>query len=292
MKLLNNTRYLFICTFLLLLVSCNVENPIDGEQYIKQVYLVGAYDKLQEKQVAYGGDGEIFVAVAIGGSFALDHDVTVRLEEADRINVDNYNKKNVVGDDVPYEVMPKELYNIHSLEGTIKAGEEYVRIPIHINVDQVNCDKRYVIPLRLAEVSDYEVNPYDTVLMVKPQMINDYSGTYLLSGTSVRYENGEPIVSETSSLNTPRTMAAVDQYTVRLFHKAESEELKNADKAAMKLIVNPVDNSISIEAWKNLSVLKSGGVYNPQAETFKVWYHYIENGKEYRLEATIVKNKK
>lgn len=292
MKLLNNTRYLFICTFLLLLVSCNVENPIDGEQYIKQVYLVGAYDKLQEKQVAYGSDGEIFVAVAIGGSFALDHDVTVRLEEADRINVDNYNKKNVVGDDVPYEVMPKELYNIHSLEGTIKAGEEYVRIPIHINVDKVNCDKRYVIPLRLAEVSDYEVNPYDTVLMVKPQMINDYSGTYLLSGTSVRYENGEPIVSETSSLNTPRTMAAVDQYTVRLFHKAESEELKNADKAAMKLIVNPVDNSISIEAWKNLSVLKSGGVYNPQAETFKVWYHYIENGKEYRLEATIVKNKK
>lgn len=292
MKLLNNTRYLFICTFLLLLVSCNVENPIDGEQYIKQVYLVGAYDKLQEKQVAYGSDGEIFVAVAIGGSFALDHDVTVRLEEADRINVDNYNKKNVVGDDVPYEVMPKELYNIHSLEGTIKAGEEYVRIPIHINVDQVNCDKRYVIPLRLAEVSDYEVNPYDTVLMVKPQMINDYSGTYLLSGTSVRYENGEPVVSETSSLNTPRTMAAVDQYTVRLFHKAESEELKNADKAAMKLIVNPVDNSISIEAWKNLSVLKSGGVYNPQAETFKVWYHYIENGKEYRLEATIMKNKK
>lgn len=292
MKLLNNTRYLFICTFLLLLVSCNVENPIDGEQYIKQVYLVGAYDKLQEKKVAYGSDGEIFVAVAIGGSFALDHDVTVRLEEADRINVDNYNKKNVVGDDVPYEVMPKELYNIHSLEGTIKAGEEYVRIPIHINVDQVNCDKRYVIPLRLAEVSDYEVNPYDTVLMVKPQMINDYSGTYLLSGTSVRYENGEPIVSETSSLNTPRIMDAVDQYTVRLFHKAESEELKNADKAAMKLIVNPVDNSISIEAWKNLPILKGGGVYNPQADTFEVWYHYTENGKEYRLEATIMKNKK
>ena len=114
MKLFNYTRCLCLSFSLLVLASCNVENPIDGEQYIKQVYLVGAYDKLQGKEVAYGSEREIFVSVAIGGTVSLDHDVTIRLEQADYINIDNYNKKNVVGDDIPYEAMPQELYNIPS----------------------------------------------------------------------------------------------------------------------------------------------------------------------------------
>ena len=122
MKLFNYTRCLCLSFSLLVLASCNVENPIDGEQYIKQVYLVGAYDKLQGKEVAYGSEREIFVSVAIGGTVSLDHDVTIRLEQADYINIDNYNKKNVVENDIPYEAMPQELYNIPSWEGTIKAG--------------------------------------------------------------------------------------------------------------------------------------------------------------------------
>ena len=77
MKLFNYTRCLCLSFSLLVLASCNVENPIDGEQYIKQVYLVGAYDKLQGKEVAYGSEREIFVSVAIGGTVSLDHDVTI-----------------------------------------------------------------------------------------------------------------------------------------------------------------------------------------------------------------------
>ena len=38
MKLFNYTRCLCLSFSLLVLASCNVENPIDGEQYIKQVY--------------------------------------------------------------------------------------------------------------------------------------------------------------------------------------------------------------------------------------------------------------
>lgn len=86
-------------------------------------------------------------------------------------------------------------------------------------------------------------------------------------------------------------MIAVDQYTVRLFHKVESEELTNADKAAMKLIVNPTDNTVTIEPWKDLPILKGGGTFDVEKHTFTIWYHYMENGKEYRTEATIVKNK-
>ena len=68
-------------------------------------------------------------------------------------------------------------------------------------------------------------------------------------------------------------------------------ELTNADKAAMKLIVNPTDNTVTIEPWKDLPILKGGGTFDVEKHTFTIWYHYMENGKEYRTEATIVKNK-
>ena len=84
--------------------------------------MVGANDKLQGKEVAYGSEREIFVSVAIGGTVSLDHDVTIRLEQADYINIVIYNMKNVVGVDIPYVALPQELYNIPSWEGTIKSG--------------------------------------------------------------------------------------------------------------------------------------------------------------------------
>lgn len=36
-----------------LFVSCSKESPLDGEQY-KQVYIVGAYEVVQQFDVAYG----------------------------------------------------------------------------------------------------------------------------------------------------------------------------------------------------------------------------------------------
>ena len=40
-----------------LFVSCSKESPLDGEQYYKQVYIVGAYEVVQQFDVAYG-DGQ------------------------------------------------------------------------------------------------------------------------------------------------------------------------------------------------------------------------------------------
>ncbi len=37
-----------------LFASCSKESPLDGEQYTKQVYIVGAYEVVQQFDVAYG----------------------------------------------------------------------------------------------------------------------------------------------------------------------------------------------------------------------------------------------
>ena len=52
-----------------LFASCSKESPLDGEQYYKQVYIVGAYEVVQQFDVAYGdGPQNAYVAVATGGS--------------------------------------------------------------------------------------------------------------------------------------------------------------------------------------------------------------------------------
>lgn len=48
-----------------LFASCSKESPLDGEQYYKQVYIVGAYEVVQQFDVAYGdGPQNAYVAVA------------------------------------------------------------------------------------------------------------------------------------------------------------------------------------------------------------------------------------
>ena len=52
---LNKIIYL-IGVIAMMLTSCDEENPLENEQYIKQVYIVGAYDIVQKFDVPYGDE--------------------------------------------------------------------------------------------------------------------------------------------------------------------------------------------------------------------------------------------
>lgn len=292
MKIYKYLAFLGLGSFLLTMASCDVENPIETEQYKKQVYLVGAHDRMLQKNLSYGGEQEIYVSVAVGGSLKTEHDITVTLGEADKVNIDNYNRKNVAEGDVKYEALPLNWYTIPSKTVTIKAGEQYARIPIRIETDRIDADKCYTIPLKIVELSDFEVTRDDTVMILNPVMVNNYSGSGVFAGKSysVSYDGtgNEVIGSVASTTNTNRTLKAIDQYTVRLFHKVELEKLSNVDKSAYTLKVNPADNTVIITPCKNLEILKGGGVYDPSTHTFSIWYNYKEGGSEYKMEATIV----
>ena len=59
--------------------ACNNKNPMDEEQYFKQIYLVGAYDHVFTQTVYYNDTEaqETFISVAASGSLGLDEDVNV-----------------------------------------------------------------------------------------------------------------------------------------------------------------------------------------------------------------------
>lgn len=287
MKKINYTAILGVL-ILTLFTSC-VGDPLGGEQYYKQVYLIGAYDKLQQKEVSYTEEGksDFFVAVAIAGSTMTNENIDVTLELAHQVNIDLYNRKNVVGDATPYEALPTNMYELSNWHCTIEAGERYARVPISVESDLVNCDKRYVIPLKVKESSVAVAT--DTVLLVSLKMINNYSGTYLVTGKYMPYDDdGNLIESSPSTVTVSRTFTATAPNQVRLYHKALGETKENLGAYTFAFTINP-DNTVEVKTWEDFILTDGGGTYNSANKTFTVWYDYTEDGKKYKMELNAVK---
>ena len=268
------------------LTSCSVENPLDEEQYIKKVSLVGANEIIQTKKVSYSSDGSLYTSVSIGGSLPPATDVNVTIGLADDENLVVYNRKNVLPGEIKYQKLPAEWYTIDNWTVTIKQGELYARLPIKVDVSKIECDSLYVLPLEIKSVSAYEKVQEDTVLLLNLKMINDYSGSYTYTGTVTKMNGDEPDLNSVSKINSTRTLTAVNTNTVRLFKNSDVEKMENLEGSAYTITVNS-DNSLTLTPWKNLNITEGGGTYNSENNEFKIWYTTVENNTKYRTEATI-----
>lgn len=273
------------------MASCEPQaDPLENEQYQKEVYLVGAAQDIQDKEVSYAGDGSLYVSAAIGGTTFPDHDVQVTIGLASEEKMNLYNYKNLSADDVQFQTLPAEWYNFPSWTGTIKAGEVYCRIPFTINTEKLHADSLYVIPLKVVSTSHYSAVQKDTVLLVHPKMVNDYSGSYTFEGTTWQLKDGEKINSTASATTTIRTATALNASTIRLFQKVVLEKVKNVADNCYNIRVN-ADNTLSISGYDKLAITDGGGNYDPSTSIFKFWYTYTDGGKQYRTEATLTKSK-
>lgn len=273
------------------MASCEPQtDPLEKEQYQKEVYLVGAAQDIQDKEVSYAGDGSLYISAAIGGTTFSDKDVQVTIGLASEEKMDLYNYKNLSADDVKYQSLPTEWYNFPSWTGTIKAGEVYCRIPLTINTEKVHADSLYVIPLRVVSTSAYSVVQKDTVLLVHPKMVNDYSGSYTFEGTTWQLKDGEKINSTASATTTIRNATALNASTIRLFQKVVLEKIGNVAANTYNISVN-ADNTLTVTGYDKLAITDGGGTYNPSTKVFKFWYTNTDGGKTYRTEATLTKSK-
>lgn len=268
------------------LTSCSVENPLDEEQYVKKVSIVGAYNIIQTKKVNYSGDGSFYTSVSIGGSLPPATDVNVTLGLADPGNLVAYNRKNVLPGEIKYQDLPADWYKLDSWITTVKAGELYARVPITVDVSKIEADSLYVIPLEIKSVSAYEKVDADTVLLLNIKMINNYSGTYNYTGTVTKIVNGEPDLGSVSKVNATRTLTAIDAGTVRLYKNSDVQKMENLDASAYTMTINS-DNSVTIKPWKDLNITEGSGTFDPEKNEFKIKYTTVENGTTYLTEATI-----
>lgn len=268
------------------LTSCGVENPLDEEQYVKKVSIVGAYNTIQTKTVNYAGDGSIFTSVSIGGSLPPETNVDVTLGLADPENLATYNRKNVLPGEIKYQDLPEAWYQVDNWITTIKAGEIYARFPIKLDVSKIEADSLYVIPLEIKSVSAYEKVTENTVLLLNFKMINNFSGNYNYTGTKMKLVDGVPDENSTSKVSATRTLTAINAQTVRLYKENTVQKRENLEATAYTMTVNS-DNSVTIKPWKDLTITDGGGTFDPEKHAFKIWYDTNEGGTAYRTEATI-----
>ncbi|MGQ1947534.1 BT_3044 domain-containing protein [Geofilum sp. OHC36d9] len=283
---MRNRFIILLCIALSLLTVGCVEDPLDSEQYKKLVYLVGAVDELQTKDIYYTSEEEqdTYIAVAVGGSLPTTSDVTVSLAEWDEA-IEKYNKKYIASGKPKYHKLLPEFYSVPNMDCIISAGETYARIPIKIRAHELDPDSLYMLSFKI-ESSSNEISDPDQVLLFSFQMKNRFSGTYKLSIKKTEWFNGG-VVGTPSLITSIRQLKAIDENTIRYFNLADSEDLSKIAESCLKISVNSIDNTLTIEGWDQLVISQGGGKYDPIKQTFDIWYVYSFDGKDYKVEGTL-----
>jgi hypothetical protein len=279
-------------------VGCKKEeNPLDKEQYLKKVYLVGANSSNNEGKTTFklnylsGADEEASfdISVAASGSLNVDRDVTATLTDGGIAQITRYNNLYLYRPtDIKYQQLSTNLYRVPDKNVVIKAGEVYGTTPVRVKTAGLHPDLLYALTVKIASVSqpDYvSIRNTDTVLMVSLNLINAYSD-YTYSVVGQYFPINTPASISTVSM-TARQLKATSFNTVRFFHLDNKEEYGNITPFGVKMQV-ATDNTLIISSWGTLNVTAGGGTYNPATKTFNAWYNYMVGSNTYQFKGTFV----
>jgi len=282
---------------IMLATSCQEDSPLDGEQYIKQVYIVGADQTTNEGlrivEVPYV-DNETSIAsisVATGGSLNIDRDIDVTLGEAGSEAIDDYNFKYVDDDGVKYQHLDISAYAIPNRTVKIKAGEVYAVMPIEINTATLKADSLYALTFQIESVSDPEYitkRTVDETVILSFKFINDYSGTYESTGYYYPWSDGGA-AGDSVTVSVSRELTALDANTVRFYHLSTVEDKSNLDAGGVTLTIAS-DNSVVVDSWGDLQINDGGGTYNPDTKKITFWYNYMDGGAELQFSGVFAKD--
>ena len=287
-------KWILTLLFSLLIVAC-VDNPIDKEQYKKEIYLVGGYDRVLPVDVNYSMDeSEFFFTVTSSGSKNLDVDVAVSMV-VDTELVDTYNQKflGILNKDRYFKQLDQAKFRIPSLENVvIKHQEEiYARVPVFVDTQTIEPDSAYVIPVRITGVSDYEVNQSGEKMLIELKMKNKYAEAYQLNGTREEGEN------EVRRIQKVKNLKAVSHNAVRLFYGVENELKENImdNTLVITLLDDKVGDSetlfkVEVTPWADLALSEGSGTYDSQLKEFKISYKVNEGGTEVTYHETLKRN--
>lgn len=283
---------LFPLFLTLLLAGCDQESPMEQDLYPQQVYIVGAHEKIVNRDLNIGLDQDtISISVAISGSRTLSKDVTVTLEEVPEA-IERYNSREVSAEARQFRNLAEDIYSFPLEKVTVKAGSTYSTYPIYIKSGTLHCDSLYMLAFRLNSTSAYEMSKEDTVALVRINLVNEYSGLYYMDGMLKNTANPDDSLAYVM----PRNLVATDDgRTVRMFHYNNewSEGATNDYRPThtFKITVNP-DNTLSYATWNKFEIIDGGGVYNPEYKVYDFWYTYKQDKVVWRAEGYLYKERK
>ncbi len=285
-------QYLFTACMSLALMGCDTEAPMDTTLYPQTVYIVGAHDRIvhADLNLSYPQD-TVNISVAVSGNQTLDRNVNVTLAECPQA-VETYNQREVSALARQYRYLSPDIYSIPSHEVTVHSGEVYHTMPIYVNPATLHCDSLYMMAFRIASTSAYEPTKEDTVALVNLHLTNAYSGQYYMNGVIKAVDNP----SDSINYVMPRTLVATDDgQTVRMFHYnnewVEGSYNDYRPTHTFKITVLD-DNQLKLTTWDRFELLEGGGTYYPEQQVYDLWYVYRENGRLWRTQGFVYKERK
>ena len=288
----------FFALALFFLNSCE-EDHMEKELYFKQVYLVGAAQNVVTFDLMYADEPQqAYISVGTGGSQNIDKAVSVTLTHNDA-TIDWYNNKYMIDMPVMYRRLEASHYNIPSMSTIIKAGEVYSRLPFEVETQNLNCDSLYALTFKIESVSEYQTNVEDTVVILNFNLVNKYSGSYVLDASkyTVSQDGDEEILTLTSTLfNITKTLKAIDKNSIRFFNGSASDSYLNystmpAYWSSLEnngVVFVPKGDNFIAKSWKNLNIVNEGECTYKNGK-FSFWYDYMEGNTHCRLIGTLTK---
>ena len=113
-----------VCSLLTLSITSCEKDLLEKEQYQKEIYLIGAYNRVWTTEVSYSNEEvKTYFTVSSSGTLALDRDVNVKMKINEEL-VDIYNKKywTVLNEDTPLHYFILLLFHISLNDCLAKAG--------------------------------------------------------------------------------------------------------------------------------------------------------------------------
>ncbi|MCB6633329.1 BT_3044 domain-containing protein [Bacteroides faecis] len=274
---------LVVCSLLTLSITSCEKDLLEKEQYQKEIYLIGAYNRVWTTEVSYSNEEvKTYFTVSSSGTLALDRDVNVKMKINEEL-VDIYNRKywTVLNEDKYYKSLDTDLYSIPSLENTVIKHAEGIsaEVPVLIKTASLKIDQSYVIPVEIESTTGYPISTSGCKMLVLLKLKNDYSGNYQMSGHTT-LEGETP-----KTIQKPKTIKPTGVNTVRLFYAMHNETDEKADIQTNTIELTISDQvvegsndvkKVSVKAWdaENGPVIIDSGesTYNTTAKKFSLKY--------------------
>ncbi len=269
--------FLFFCLF----ISCE-EEILDQEQYRNVLYLksdgnnIFSYTHRMNDSITTG-----YITVGTGGSLPLNEDIALDIV-LDTSILNRYNFRNYGLDSAKYvQMIRPNLFALPSEKIIIKKGDPNMTtfFPIEIDANLLSPDTTYMIPFRLQNTANYEINELKNFIFYKPELENEYSSpklrTYRMKGIRTTSNN------ISSAMTLTKNILPLAYNRVRLYpdNLAPSTSVTDIQNKAIVLIIDK-DHNIKIKPFKHVEVEADGeNYYNSSQKTFHLNYRYKQAGQ-------------
>jgi|GEM_PF-6065176 len=283
-------KYLSYLFLLLSVTACTVE---EVEYYKKQVYITYSGEQTHTMRIK-SANTDTLISVYCGGSLAPDKDITVSLG-VDQDALDSLNAVKFSSTSDYLKLLPDSCYDINSLQTTIAKGNVYGTIPVSFKTAKIDPLQKYVLPLSIKSVSNFEVNPTLKTVFIAVNLINKYSGLYRFNGNGV--EEGK---TSKAKITREQNFIVAGEHAVMMHAESKTFE-KDGNSYLIKAIIN-ADNSITITSndQANLKVencLPYSGItpdpaidnkYDPATGNMRLIYKYNDFTKTGKMRIVVV----